>query len=178
MNRLDQPVELAEVRLLQRARRREDEALALLWARVVDPAWSIARALLPEAQAVAVLADLRLALTRHAPGLPATPPWTEVVFGLLWQLLWGALELPPGRGIRSGRWGPLPALPPPPGILDPATVRRAFEAAPKELQVIHLFTVFAHAPAAVVAAWSGVPEPVVREGRAILLYRLAGGQVP
>ncbi len=168
-------LDLVEARLIRKVRHRDPTALAALWERIVDDAWSVACALVPEGQAVAALLSARDALAAGAQHLPADPTWVEIPFEKLFVALHAALELPPLSGIDPDQWmvsSPAPKQ----GAMhrDPEAARRAVQAAPPELRLIYLFTLLTPCTHEAVARFAGVRPSVVRQARAAATWRVIG----
>lgn len=168
-----EPLDLAELRLLRLARHRDPAALAELWGRIVDDAWSVARALLDEDAAVSSLLETRDALVAGATGLSLDSRWIELPFGRLFAVLHQTLELPPLSGIDRGEWtlpGPLPDT----AVLrrDPEAARRAVRFAPPALRLIYLFSLLTPCTLAGIGRMAGVAPAVVRQARAAVTWRV------
>ncbi len=166
-------LDLAEARLVRRARHRDPQALGQLWERVVDDAWSVAAALVPSEQAILALHGARDALVTGAPGLPSDASWVELPFGALFTRLHGLLELPPLSGIDPQLWAvPEPAEDAAALPRDPEAARRAVQSAPAELRLIYLFTLLTPCTLPAIARFAGVRPSVVRQARTAATWRV------
>jgi hypothetical protein len=159
-------LDLGEVRLLRRARHRDPTALGDLWERIVDDAWSVARALVDEHASVEVLLEARDALSSGAPGLPVDRRWLELPFGQLFSALHRRLELPPLHSIDPNEW----SVSAPPSdraelLRDPEAARRAVRLAPPEVRLFYLFTLLTPCSIESIARFGGVRPSVVRRAR-------------
>ncbi len=164
---------LAEVRLLRKARHRDPVALAGLWECVVDDAWSVACALVPEPVAVEALLAARDALVAGAPRLPADSRWVEVPFGQLFEELHRALGLRPLSTVDPEVWE-ASSRPPKNAKVhrDPEAARRAVRVAPPELRLVYLFTLLTPCSHEAVARFAGVGPSVVRQARTAAPWRV------
>ena len=154
--------DLAEARLLRRAQHRDTQALGALWERIVDDAWSVARALTDEEQAIAVLLAARDALVGGVAGLVVDARWIELPFGQLFTELHRQLELPALSSIDPAEWAL--AGPPPDAtslLKDPEAARRAVRFAPPALRLIYLFTLLTPCTLEGIARFAGVRASVV-----------------
>ena len=162
----DEVLGLADLRLLRRAIHRDPQALTSLWARVVDDAWSIARALVDEDSALSALAVAREALVVGAPGLSMDARWVELPYGELYAELRERLGLP-GTGTLD--LSALQDIEPPESPLalnkDSEEARRAVQCLPPALRLIYLFTLLTPCRLDGIARFAGAPPSVVRQAR-------------
>ncbi|GEM_PF-3413169 len=166
-------LDLAEARLVRRARHRDPQALGALWERVVDDAWSVAIALVDEDQAIAVLLAAREALISGAPGLRPDARWVELPFGTVFDELHRRLELPALDSIDGSEWT-VPGPPPDPVAVprDPEAARRAVRFAPPALRLIYLFTLLTPCTLDGIARMAGIRPSVVRHARTAATWRV------
>ncbi len=163
--------DLAEVGWLRRARRREPEALDVLWRGEVDRLWSLALAILDggRGEALEVLGVVRSSLERHAPGLPLDGSWRLQLLRWLWVALVDRLE----PSFHDG----IPASDPPRADAagrDPvAAVRWAVRSLPPGWRMVYLFQVLGDLSPSQLAEMSGLPEGHVLHLTARTLHRLA-----
>lgn len=164
---MTEPLDLAETRLIQRARRGESDALRMLWDDHTTLLWSIARPLLGE-QALPVLRLLRARFRQDARGL-ATRSVREQLLEMLFPLI--ADHLQPGtlRGIVPGE---LPSPQGRPAADAENRIAQALSDAPPEIRLVYLFTFLGQLGSAQVAQLGGWDEPEVRRARAWMAWRL------
>lgn len=170
------PIELADVRLVRRARAGEPDALGLLWGQVVDPAWSIASALMGRSEAFEVIRVLRASFRGCLRSAQPESAWRAEAFRALWSLLWDGLELPPLQDISQVGWSESIRVREKRATLTAMEkqrrIRGAIQRAPRELQIIYLFDLFSQCSADQIAAFAGAPELTVRAARTALAYRI------
>ncbi|MCP4806442.1 MAG: hypothetical protein GY913_22065 [Proteobacteria bacterium] len=91
------------MRLLRDARGGVQAALAELWEGSLDEVWSIARALLGEADAIDALRVLREQVVSRAPGLSTDRSWRDQIFELLWGGIADRMQPGAEEGIHAER---------------------------------------------------------------------------
>lgn len=165
-------LELGELRLLRDARTGSAAALAELWEASVDETWSIARALLGEAQAVEALRVLRGQLQDRARGLTTERSWRDQVFELLWAVLWERVQPAGDLGIQATGDEILAAASRPRRDDARERMRLELERAPTRDRMIYLFHLVGRCPSAAIARYSGIGEAEVRKSRTTLAFRV------
>ena len=165
---MTEPLDLAETRLILRARRGESDALRMLWDRHTTLLWSIAQPLLGD-RAVPALQLLQARLKASAPGLELRS-MREQLLEMLFVVVTDHLQPVDLRGIGRERV-PAPKVGP---LASDAQNRiaQALADAPLETRLVYLFTFLGQLGSAHVARLGGWDEADVRRLRAWMAWRL------
>lgn len=162
--------DLAESRLLVRARRGESDALRLLWEQHSALLWSIAEPLLGRDGAIDALRVLQGRLRIHGAGLDPRRPFKAQIAALFLELVLDRLQPRPVGGI-------VPEATPTRTATrslssSAAKLRAALTNAPAEIRLVYLFTFLGKLSSDDVARLTGWPVGDVRRARAWMAYRL------
>lgn len=160
------PLSLVEARLVQGVRRADPGALQEVWDTWKHAAWSVCRAMAPDAEAARLLlVAVYREFPRQARTFTTEHPLCCQVGALVHLVLAAELDLPELSEVQ-------PEPPVQPRAPEGDELARRLAALPPELRLVYLLDLFFHCPSAETSSLTGISETALRHARSRVAWAL------